>query len=401
MKVLMVNKFFHMNGGSERVFFQERDFLKRAGFPVVDFSMQDERNLESPFEEFFISPVNYHSQASLLFKAKQAASFIRSSEALRLLAELVERERPDIAHLHNIYHQITPSIIPLLKKKNVKVVLTLHDGKLVCPSYLMLSKGRICESCMGRQFYRAMTSGCQTSISNGILLAVEAYYHKITGSYKGVDAFISPSGFLADFVGRYRIPREKITVLHNGIDTRRYKPSYADEGYALYFGRLSREKGVATLLRAHEIMSKNMPLKVVGMGPMESELRNRYARAELLGYKTGGELIKLIDEASFVIVPSEWYENCSMVVLEAMALGKPVIGSDTGGIPEQIDNGVTGLMFRMGDAHDLAGKMELLWEDKNLRKKMGRSARQKLEYEYSLEEHCARLMKLYDSLLPY
>jgi glycosyltransferase involved in cell wall biosynthesis len=398
MKVLMANKFFHLNGGSERVFFQEREFLARNSIEVIDFSMRDPRNVESPYSRYFIDNIDYDSARGFGKKLKTAVSFVHSSEAVAKLTKLLKKERPDIAHLHNIYHQLTPSIIPVLKQHGVKVVLTLHDCKLICPSYLALCGDEICTACDGRFFWNPITLNCQGSRGKGVLLAVEAFFHKWRKSYEGVDLFLAPSRFLADLVSR-RVGKDKIRVLRNGIDSNAFQPNYADRGYALYFGRLSKEKGVETLLAAHKGISSEVPLKIVGTGPLLESLQVRFPMAEFLGYKSGEELNELIRNAAFVVVPSEWYENCSMVVLEAMAFGKPIIGSRIGGIPEQVEDGETGFLFEMGKVTELAEKMLALAADKELRLRMGRAAREKLERDYSLAAHCERLLDIYSELL--
>lgn len=398
MKVLLANKFFFLNGGSERVFFQERDFLLQHGVKVIDFSMEDSRNFQSPYSEYFVSNVDYQGNNSLGDKVKHGIKFLHSSEAIKKLKTLVSKEKPDIAHLHNIYHQLTPSIIPFLKQNGVKVLLTLHDGKLICPSYLMLNKGEICTICAGRKFWKPFTTKCHGSLAQELLFMVEAYWHKWKKSYEEVDLYIAPSRFLAKVVS-LRIPSEKIRILHNGVKIDEFKSNYSDEGYILYFGRISKEKGVETLLKAHEGMVDSLPLKIVGTGPQEEGLRSSYPAADFIGYKSGKELNDLLVNAGFVVVPSECYENCSMVVLEAMAMGKPVIGSKIGGIPEQIEDGKTGFLFEMGDMLELKNKMSLLISDRKLRENMGRAARQKLEREYSLAEHCKGLMTIYEELL--
>ncbi|MDH5523362.1 MAG: glycosyltransferase family 4 protein [Desulfobulbaceae bacterium] len=397
MKILLANKFFHLNGGSETVFFQEREFLLKQGHKVVDFSMADERNLDSPFASSFVPNINYQNSKGIKDKLGQGASLIHSPIAVKNISQLAQQEKPEIAHLHNIYHQLTPSIIPALKKQGIKVVLTLHDYKLVCPGYLALKNEAICNDCAGRNFWKPFTTNCQNSRLQGLLLAAEAMFHQWRGSYDGVDLFIAPSRFLADLVGK-RIAPKKIRVLRNGIDVDRFQPNYQDQGYGLYFGRLSKEKGVTTLLAAHRQLATEIPLKIVGTGPLADELQTRYPKAEFLGYKTGRELNELIANAAFVVVPSEWYENCSMVVLEAMALGKPIIGSRIGGIPEQIEDGQTGFLFEMGNEAELADKMKILASDQDLRKNMGKAARAKLEKDYSLKNHCDELLKIYNEL---
>lgn len=398
MNVLLANKFFFLNGGSEKVFFQERDFLLNCGIKVVDFSMEDPRNFPSAYSTFFVSKIDYHGSMGIWSKLKQGAKFIHSPEAVEKIERITRRKRPDIAHLHNIYHQLTPSIIPVLKRHGVKVVLTLHDGKLICPSYLMLAGEKPCVACGGRSFWKPLARHCVGSRGRESLLALEAYWHKWIRSYERVDLFLSPSRFLADLVSQ-RVPEEKIRVLHNGVDLSAYPLSSNDDGYVLYFGRLSREKGVETLLQAHECIGNGMKLKVVGTGPLEGKLRTRYPEAKFMGYREGEELKAILANSAFVVVPSEWYENCPMVVLEAMAMGKPVIGSRIGGIPEQIDDGKTGFLFEIGNVGELGEKMKVLSQHTDMRRRMGITARKKVERKYSLDTHCTMLMKTYKELL--
>ncbi|WP_136809831.1 glycosyltransferase family 4 protein [Desulfosediminicola flagellatus] len=398
MKILLVNKFFHLNGGSETVFFQEREFLLASGHRVIDFSMQDERNLTSPYSDFFINKIDFQQRVSLKEKIQQAISFIHSAEAVGKLERLIVQEKPDIAHLHNIYHQLTPSIVPVLKKHGVKVIVTLHDYKLICPSYLALKAGEICDACQGKYFWNPFISNCQESRLQGLLFSIEAYWHKWKRSYDGVDLFLAPSGFLADVTAK-RIATDKIQILHNGIDTDKYQANFSDQGYALYFGRLSKEKGITTLLQAHKHLAAELPLKIVGTGPLEGELRKDYPTVEFLGYQSGQSLHDVIANAAFVVMPSEWYENCSMAVLESMAFGKPVIGSRIGGIPEQVEDGKTGFLFEMGNVHKLTEAMTALLENSTLLFQMGRAAREKLEKEYSLVEHNQQLLRIYSNLL--
>ena len=399
MKILLANKFFFLKGGAETVFFQERELLIKQEFAVIDFSMEDERNFPSPFSDYFVPNIDYYDQKNLQQKIRNALFFVHSPVAVRNIERLIAKEKPEIAHLHNIYHQLTPSIIPVLKKHGVKVILTLHDCKLICPSYLALrSDGNICSLCEGRKFWNPFTTNCQDSRLQGFLLSAEALWHKWRGSYNGVDLFLSPSRFIADFTSK-RITPDRIKVLHNGIDVNEYQPNYENKGYAIFLGRLSKEKGVTTLLRANKMSSSNFPLKIIGTGPMLDKLNREYPEVEFMGFRSGQELKDLMANAAFIVVPSECYENCSMVVLEAMAMGKPVIGSRIGGIPEQIEDDKTGFLFEMGNAEELAEKMALLRHDDGLKKQMGHAARIKLKQKYSLEEHNRQLLEIYSDLL--
>lgn len=400
MKILFANKFFYLNGGSERVFFQQRKFFADSCHEIIDFSMHDMRNFKSLYSEYFVNKIDYESISGIGEKIRIATNFVHSFDAVSKLSKLLSKERPQVAHLHNIYHQLTPSIIPLLKQYDVKVVLTLHDYKLICPAYNALNNLKICNECEGRYFGKPLTRNCQKSLFRGFLLSFESFWHKWKGSYDAVDMFIAPSKFMASQISQ-RIPSDKIRVIANGIDTNEYLPHYLDKGYGLYFGRISKEKGVETMLKAHSMVKNSFPFKVVGTGPLEEGLRASYPDVEFYGHKSGSDLSELVANSAFVVVPSEWYENCSMVVLEAMAFGKPVIGSRIGGLPEQIDDGKTGFLFEMGNAQELAQKMVTLAENQLTRESFGKAGRAKLEEKYSFSSHGKELLKLYKYLLQY
>ena len=235
----------------------------------------------------------------------------------------------------------------------------------------------ICTKCEGSKFWQPFKTNCQNSRAKGLLLTAEAIWHKHRGSYDSVDLFLAPlPQFISDLTSQ-RIPKEKIRVLRNGIEVDEYQPHYDDAGYCLYIGRLSREKGIQTLLHAHASLYPALPLKIVGTGPLKDELREQYPDVDFMGYKARAELKNIIAKTAFVIVPSEWYENCSMVLLEAMALGKPVIGSRIGGIPEQVEDGVSGFLFEMGNVAELAERMREISENKELRLRFGRDSLRK------------------------
>lgn len=404
MKILLANKFFFNKGGAERVMFQERSWLLDHGHEVVDFSMRDPRNEPSPYADDFLSFRDFSvPPASLGEKLRLAANFVHCAEAVRKITALARRERPDVAHLHNIYHQMTPSIIPALKRLGIKVALTLHDYKLVCPAYVMLDKnGRICGKCRPRPGLKPLTANCQGSLSKGLLLSVESALHRWLGSYDGVDAFLAPSDFLRATVTRDALAPSRVRTLRNGIEVERFTPGGHGGGgpgrYALYVGRLSREKGVPDLLEGHARAGGDIPLKIVGDGPWEARLRERYPHAEFLGRRSKEEVLALLDDARFLAVPSAWYENCPMVVLEAMCMARPVLGSAVGGIPELVADGETGLLHACGDADDIARGLRELWDDPDRCLRMGRAARARAEERFSLERHMHALMDVYEEL---
>ena len=399
MKILIANKFFFRNGGSEAVMFQERDYLMEMGHEVIDFAMHDERNLPSPYTRYFVGSQDYHGNIGKLGKIKSAVRLINSFEAARSISKLIEDTQPDILHCHNIYHQLTPSIIGVAKKFGLPVVLTLHDYKLVCPTYSRLRDEQPCSDCQGGDFFNVVINRCaDKSLGKSALLYAEAATQKWLGNYDKVDTFIAPSRFMKESIA-HRIPADRIRHIYNGVNIDKTTNNRKDEGYVLYLGRLSREKGVETLLKAHTNSTIDWPLEIAGTGPLESELKSKYENATFRGHLNGKKLQEIIDKAAVIVVPSEWYENCPMSVIEAMAHGKPVVGSRIGGIPELIEHEKTGLLFESGHVEELTFALEKLMSSAELRKEMGRAALDRVEAEFSIDSHNTKLINIYQSQL--
>ena len=398
MKILIANKFFFHKGGAEVVMFQERGHLLQSGQDVIEFSMQDARNFESAYKAHFVSGKDYRTDNDLSKKLGLALSFVHSGEAIRNIAQLIDKVRPDLMHCHNVYHQITPSIISVAKSRGIPVLLTLHDFKPLCPTYLRLRAGRPCSLCLDGHFHHVLTKRCADgSIGQSALLYAEAVIQRWLGSYEKVDRFLAPSQFMRN-AAVHRFRPERVALLYNGVDTDEIKASTKDEGYVLYLGRLSKEKGVHTLLSAHETAG-TWDLVVAGTGPLAEDLQRRYRKARFAGHLTGSQLKGAIDCASAIVVPSEWYENCPMSVLEAMAHGKPVVASRIGGIPELVIDGETGVLFEPGNASDLARQVSQLMNNPTLRARMGAAGRERAVQQFSIEKHNANLLAVYRSLL--
>jgi glycosyltransferase involved in cell wall biosynthesis len=398
MKILFANKFFFRNGGSEVVMFQERDFVLARGHEVVDFSMRDERNLQSGHAHFFVDRQDYRG-GGMGGRLTSALSFVHSPGAVRRIGALIDATQPDLVHCHNIYHQLTPSIIGAAKSRGVPVVLTLHDYKPVCPAYTRLHNGKPCSECLDGDFTQVLRRRCaEGSLGRSALLYAEATVQRWLGNYEMVDRFIAPSGFMRDAALR-RFRPEQVALLYNGVDTDGIEASGRDEGYVLYLGRLSREKGIETLLRAHAAAQGSWPLVVAGTGPLADEFKAKYPAARFVGHVAGDVLGETIAGAAAAVVPSEWFENCPMSVLEAMAHGKPVVGSRMGGIPELVADGRTGLLFAPGDVNELKEKLDTLVASPGLRQAMGSAARACVENKFSLARHNAGLMAIYRSVL--
>ena len=399
MKILLANKFFYDHGGPESVLFAERDLLIGAGHQVVDFAMRDPRNRDSAYAEYFSPNIDLQSVRPTRGSLRDAIRFLDSREAASCVRALVRQERPDVAHLHSINHQLTPSIIRALHSEGVPIVMTLHDYKLVCPAYTLLADGRICESCTGGRFYRATTSRCRGTARSALLAAESYLQHRLLRSYRHVALFLSPSRFLA---GKFHEMgfRYPIEVVPN--PSRAAIQPVARNGKRdafVFVGRVVPEKGLRTLCAA--TVTAEMPLKIVGDGPQLAELRSEFADAvniEFAGRMSPEQAQQAMAEALAVVVPSEWYENQSMVILEAFARTTPVIASDLGGNPELVQPDVTGLLHRAGDVADLAAKLTWAMQHADEMQSMGERARE-FAKDLSPDVHLERLLDVFERVM--
>jgi glycosyltransferase involved in cell wall biosynthesis len=259
--------------------------------------------------------------------------------------------------------------------------------------------GQLCSSCIGGDFHHVLTHRCsEGSIAQSAALYMEAVFQRWLGSYEKVDRFLAPSQFMRDSVLR-RFSADRVALLYNGADVANIPASDRDEGYVLYCGRLAPGKGAETLLQAHAAAGCKWPVVIAGTGPLLDSLKAQFTRnVQFPGQLSGEALQRTIAEAAVVVVPSEWCENCPMSVLEAMAHGKAVVATRIGGIPELVDDRVTGLLFEPGNAEELRVQLVSLMDDAERRAKMGAAGRARAERDFSLDKHNAELMAIYQSL---
>jgi len=406
MKILMVHKFHYIEGGAERYVFNITDLLKRKGHTVIPFAMEDERNFPSDYSDYFVSrfgPDQLYETRNPLQRLKIASRIIYNHEAQEKLAKLIEATRPDIAHVHSIYHHLSPSVLPVLKEHNLPVLMTLHDYKLVCPNYIFLDgKRHVCEACRGKHFWKAVAKKCfRDSFGGSALVAAEAYFNYWRKSYRNnVDLFVSPSQFLADKIKQYGYGHKQVVVQPYTLDISSYYPSWEPSDYFVFMGRLTHEKGLHFLFDAMKHIKK-ADLYVLGTGPLQPALEKRILdenlnNIKMLGYKSGEELKKIVSHAKFTVVTSEWHDNSPLVIYESLALGNPVIGTRMGGIPELIHEGVDGYTFDRGDMSTFVKRVNQLIDNPEQVIAMGRKGREKAENLYDFDRHYAKLMGLYD-----
>jgi glycosyltransferase involved in cell wall biosynthesis len=400
MDILQVNKFHYIKGGAERYYFELSELLEEKGHSVIFFSMQDARNRPAPLSEFFTSNVDYDAVSSAVTKLVAAGRIIYSFEAKKKMDRLLAIRRPDIAHLHNIYHQLSPSILHALERAGVPSVMTAHDYKLVCPNYLLYADDKVCERCAEGRFYNALFSRClRGSLLTGIVLTAEMYLHRLLGSYDILERIIAPSEFLRKKLLDAGFAADRVVHIPNFIA--RIPESAAERvgDYVAYAGRLSREKGLGTLVRAMSGLP-SITLKIAGDGPEKPHLTALCAslgarNVEFVGHLGMAEVENFIASSAFMAVPSEYFENCPLSILESMSLGKPVVGASIGGIPELVEDGDDGFLFRPGDAEHLRDRIDRLYGDRHLTVEMGRRARRKVTSCYTRDIHYERIMAVY------
>lgn len=387
--------------------FSLMDALSAHGHTVVPFSMQNPRNLATEYENFFVSNVDYGGDGKNPFKMLHAACrTIYSLEARRNISRLLGKFSPAIAHFHNFSYQLTPSILAPLVKRNIPVVQTLHDYHIICPSHNLFdfNRGEICEACGGGSFMQAVSRSCiKGSKLKSLIGAVEAYLAKYLKVYsEKINLFISPSLFLKKKIVEFGVEEKKIVHLPNFVDHQLFTPSSESSDYFVYFGRLEAFKGIRVLLKAFELVD-NAKLYIIGDGSLKEELAKTISdkgldHVKLLGYKGGAELRRLVGNSRCSIIPSLWYENNPISVLESFALGKPVIGADIGGIPELVEEGKTGLLFQADSHEELSAQIRFFATHRTQAEEMGREARRRVEKIYNPVAHYKNIMELYRGL---
>lgn len=393
MKILMVNKFLYPKGGSEIYMLDLSKKLTDMGHEVFYFGMEDEKNTVEVKNGLAVKNLNFQSKS--LKRVFYPFKTIYSIEARNKIEKLIKSINPDIVHLNNYNYQLTPSIIYAAKKYDIPIIQTIHDTNIICPYHRLYNfkEQKICEKCKGKKFYHCAATKCvDNSLSKSIIATLEAYTYKYLNTYKHIKYLICPSRFMAEKLTEFGVKPSKIRVLYNFTVPNRGKLSGDKKEQVLYFGRISEEKGIKTLLSAISDLS-NIKFVFVGAGPLSEELK-KYPNIEYAGYKSGDELYDLISQSLFSIIPSEWYENCPMSILESFSLGTPVIGSNIGGIPELIKNNSTGLLYRTGDKDDLVSKIDELYQNRNKLAEMSKQCVLEAD-RYSIDNYYGNILEIY------
>jgi glycosyltransferase involved in cell wall biosynthesis len=402
VRILFVNKFLYAKGGAETHMLALARVLQSLGHELHFFGVRTERVETPPEQTTLVEAGDYRNPGGPLRRAAIVLEVLFGPAAERGLGRALRRFRPHLVHLHNVYHQISPFALRAVRAAGVPAILTAHDSKLVCPAYSLYDGRSFCFNCRKHAFWNILLKRCSGKGRSGDwLLTAEAYLHHLLRLYeRHIDWIVSPSRFLADRLLEGGWPRQRLSVLHNALDLRVYRPQFHPGEYMLLAGRLCHGKGVAILIEAARLVP-DVPVVIAGDGPLRGQLQaatSSLPNLRWVGYQPQEALLATLAGARALILPSLWPENCPVSVLEAYALGKPVIASVTGGTPELVNDGQTGLLIPPGSVYELAEAMATLWADPNRAERMGRRARAEAERRFDLRDYVDAITQLYRRL---
>lgn len=410
MKILLINKFHYMKGGTETFHFALAEALEAQGHEVIFFSMQDNRNIPCNQTGYFVKKVDYNdNDINFLNKIKLGISLIYSVEAKRKIKALIEQEKPDIAHISLLHRQLSFSVVDELKNHNIPIVMHLHELSAICPAYTMLRPdGSICERCLGGDFKNCVTNKCMKgSYGKSLLAYIEAKFLRYGNYYNKIDLYIAECDFYKELAERSKFTASPIIRMNNFLPVNQiYQVSNINGGYILYFGRYAREKGVITLLRAYSKIDPPYPLRCIGSGP-EQQAMVRYiqdndieGRVSIEGPAFGHEMDAIIESSTIVVIPSEWYENGAFVALQALAKGKVVVATRIAGLAEIIEDENTGFLAEPKNADSLAAAIKKAIElPDQVKIEMGKRSVEMIKKRCDWKEYIIKMENYYRALI--
>jgi glycosyltransferase involved in cell wall biosynthesis len=416
MRILYCNKYNYPFSGTEVYLFELMELMRSQGHEVALFSMADPRGQATPYDHNFVPHIEFDQEAGLAEKARLTAHAVYSREARKRMRAMIEEFRPDVAHVRNIYHHLSPSILWELKAQGVPVVYHINDFKLLCPAYNLVRRGEACEDCRAGAFWRVLGSDCYPGVGARTALMAEAYAQRWLGTYgKCVDLFLAPSQFVRDKFAEHKWDTGKFRVLPHFQAAAGAVAAPAANAPVLYFGRLSPEKGVGDLVRAMQRLPQ-LRLVIAGDGPQRGELEGLSAslgsdigfdmgldngslpKVEFVGHVRGAELDALIARSRFTVLPSHAYETLGKSILESYARARAVVASDLGSRRELVRENETGLLYPAGDVGRLAEAIASICQPGRAAR-MGLAGRQLVRQHYTPEAHYLAVSGLYAELV--
>jgi len=403
LRILQVNNYHYPRGGSDRYFLQVTELLKNERHIVGTFSTGCEQTIN---KEWFVVQPSDGVDTNKAGDINNIRKFLFSSENRKKMSDVVKVFKPDIAHLHIYYGQLTASILAPLHEAGIPIVQTLHEYKLVCPTHGLYANGSYCDACQGRQYWHSLLRRCNRgSVMRSALSMMEAYVSDILGSKDYIDRFIAVSEFQKQQLIRLGVSDKKLTVLNHFIDTVPVENKMKGY-YFLYVGRITKDKGIKVLLDAYALLDDGrLPLMIVGEGEELENWKSYSVKLGLsndvkwLGFKNGSELDEFYQKSLVLINPSLLNETFGLTCLEALARGKPVIASHVGAFPEVVSDGVDGVLVDADDAAALALAMKEMVTQPNVALNMGQKGLEKVKNRFSRHHHYHKLMEIYNEVI--
>ncbi len=401
MRILHVNKFLYRRGGAESYLLDLVERQRARGHEVACWGTDHPATPPQRYSSLLAPYVDLEPPPpGVVPRVRAAARTVWSETSRRLLSAVLDDFAPDVAHVHNVYHHLSPSVLATLRAHGVPIVMTLHDHKLVCPSYHLLAGDDLCTRCLDGRFRHAVQTRCKGSLGASAVVAVEARVHRTLGLYGPVDVFVSPSRFLASTMRTAGVYADRVEVLGLPCDVRSLPVKQEPGGGVVVAGRLGREKGVDVLVEAMALLP-GARLDVVGDGPERSPLEALAERVAPGQVRFHGQLPRAAVPAALrastvAAVPSRWHENHPLSVPEALGSGVPVVASDLGGLPELVRDGVDGVLVPHGDPAALAAALGPLLDDPARALAMGHAGRARVEVDHDPDRHVDRLGEVYE-----
>lgn len=414
MRILLVNYRYFISGGPEKYMFNIKKVLEDKGHEVIPFSIHSNKNVESEYSKYFVEPIG-NRDVTYFEECKKTPKVIwqmltrscYSMQVKKAIQKEIKEVNPDIVYILHFVNKLSPSVIRGAKQMGIPVMLRLSDYFLLCPRFDFLYNKKVCEECLTKGYKSCIKKRCvKNNLFASIIRVFSMKLHKIIKVYRDVDAFITPSTFLKNKLIENGFPEDKIHCIPTFTLNKAAMEKQSLGTYGLYFGRITEEKGVSTIIKAYEKLPQ-YNVKIMGDDTTDEAvqlkqyvLEHKLTNVEFLGFKSGTELEEIIQNARFTIIPSIWYDNLPNTALESFQYAKPVIASNIGSLPELVSDGVNGYLFNPYSLDELADKIRLL-DDDNLIKLMGDNSKRILEDKFSLEKHYCALMDIFHKTCEY
>ena len=405
MRILLIHKFFRITGGNDLYFFETKRILESQGHEVACLSTADERNYPSAYSRYFVAAPVFRSR-NPISRFSSIWKIVYSFEAKESVSKLISYFRPQVVQAFGIHSHVSPSVLDACRAARIPVALSCNDYKHICPNYKLYHHGRICFDCRKGKFYSAILNRCcHNSVQFSVASSFEAYIHAwLNLLRKNVHTFLFSSEHMASVTRDFWCDRSfRWKKLPNPFHSPGHQISELSDDYLLFFGRLIEEKGVDILLKAMHLVPE-AKLVVIGDGPQERQLKNlatilNLQNVEFVGPRWGEELDRFLKRTRFVVVPSVWHENSPYVILQSFAVGKPVIGTNRGGIPELIRDREFGMIYAAEDPEALAYSIRYLWTNPARTREMGRAAKEFSDSQFNDNKFYHELINIYEDML--